>query len=122
MGHRITGNDPKLQYSSGSKVVIMDIATYLQFVVALLFVLALILIIAYGAKKFGLMARTTINSGRSQDKRLNIVEILPVDARRKLLLIRRDNVEHLVMLGTERDIVIERNITAAKNSYKAENS
>ncbi|NOZ42622.1 MAG: FliO/MopB family protein [Alphaproteobacteria bacterium] len=100
----------------------MDIATYLQFVVALLFVLALILIIAYGAKKFGLMARTTINSGRSQDKRLNIVEILPVDARRKLLLIRRDNVEHLVMLGTERDIVIERNITAAKNSYKAENS
>lgn len=88
----------------------MEVSAYFQFVMALLFVLALILLIAYGAKKFGLMARVTVNSAKTRDKRLNIVEILPIDARRKLMLIRRDDVEHLVMLGTERDIVIERDI------------
>ncbi len=88
----------------------MEMSTYFQFIMALLFVLALILLIAYGAKKFGLMARVTVNSAKTRDKRLNVVEILPVDARRKLMIIRRDDVEHLVMLGTERDIVIERDI------------
>ncbi len=97
----------------------MDIGSYFQFIMALFFVLALILLIAYGAKRFGLMARITVTSGSSRDKRLNIVEILPVDARRKLLLIRRDDVEHLVMLGAERDIVIEQNI-GANNNDKAE--
>ncbi|PCI45776.1 MAG: hypothetical protein COB49_09640 [Alphaproteobacteria bacterium] len=88
----------------------MEVSSYFQFIMALLFVLALILLFAYGAKKFGLMARVTINSAKTRDKRLDIVEILPIDARRKLMLIRRDDVEHLVILGTDRDIVIERNI------------
>ena len=78
---------------------------------ALLFVLVLILLLAYGAKRFGLMARVTVNSAQTKDKRLDIVEILPVDARRKLVLIRRDNVEHLIMLGLDQDIVVEQNIT-----------
>ncbi|VAV86683.1 hypothetical protein MNBD_ALPHA02-2013 [hydrothermal vent metagenome] len=93
----------------------MDMSGYFQFAMALLFVLALILILAYGAKRFGLMARVTVNSGKTKDKRLDIVEILPVDARRKLMLIRRDDVEHLIMLGNERDIVIEQNIETGKN-------
>lgn len=93
----------------------MDMSGYFQFAMALLFVLALILILAYGAKRFGLMARVTVNSTKTKDKRLDIVEILPVDARRKLMLIRRDDVEHLIMLGNERDIVIEQNIETGKN-------
>jgi len=88
----------------------MEIGAYFQFIVALLFVLALIVLLAYVAKRFGLMARVTIHSAKSRDKRLNIVEILPVDAKRRLVLLRRDNVEHLVMLGAERDLVIEQNI------------
>ncbi|VAW04658.1 hypothetical protein MNBD_ALPHA01-554 [hydrothermal vent metagenome] len=88
----------------------MEVSAYFQFILALFFVLGLILLIAYGAKKFGMMARITINSAKSKERRLNIVEILPVDARRKLMLIRRDDVEHLIMLSAERDIVIERDI------------
>ena len=88
----------------------METSAYFQFVIALLFVLALILLLAYGAKRFGLMARVTVNSAKTKDKRLNIVEILPIDARRKLILIRRDDVEHLIMLGLDRDLVIEQNI------------
>jgi len=90
----------------------MEAGVYFQFILALLFVLALILLIAYGAKKFGLMARVTVNSAKTRDKRLNILEILPIDARRKLMIIRRDDVEHLILLGIERDTVIEQNITA----------
>ncbi len=88
----------------------MELGAYFQFIVALLFVLALIVLLAYVAKRFGLMARVTVNSAKTRDKRLNIVEILPVDAKRRLILLRRDDVEHLVMLGADRDLVIEQNI------------
>ena len=88
----------------------MEIATYFKFFLALLFVLGLILLMAYLARRFGLMARVTINSSETKDKRLNIVEILPIDAKRRLLLIRRDDVEHLLMTGSESDLVIEQNI------------
>ncbi|MCK5423768.1 MAG: flagellar biosynthetic protein FliO [Emcibacter sp.] len=98
----------------------MEVSAYFQFVMALLFVLALILLFAYGAKRFGLMARVTVNSTKTRDKRLNIVEILPIDARRKLMIIRRDDVEHLIMLGLDRDLVIEKNIKA--RTEKVENS
>lgn len=87
----------------------MDSVSYLQFIFALLVVVALIGALAYGAKRLGLIARVTIN-GPKRKKRLNIVEILPVDAKRRLVLIRRDGREHLLLLGTERDIVVERGI------------
>ena len=90
----------------------MEVGAYFQFIVALLFVIALIMLLAYIAKRFGLMARVTLDSAKTRNKRLNIVEILPVDAKRRLLLIRRDDVEHLVMLGTEQDLLIEQNIEA----------
>jgi flagellar protein FliO/FliZ len=44
------------------------------------------------------------------DRRLDVVEQTTVDGRRKLLLIRRDNVEHLVMTGGPTDIVLETGI------------
>lgn len=94
----------------------MELGAYVQFLLALLFVIALILLFAYGAKKLGLMARVTLRPANPDDKRLNIVEILPIDARRKLILIRRDTVEHLVMLGGERDLLIEQNIPQTQPS------
>jgi flagellar protein FliO/FliZ len=46
------------------------------------------------------------------DKRLSIVEHASVDGRRRLILIRRDNVEHLIMTGGPVDVVIENGIGA----------
>ena len=43
-------------------------------------------------------------------KRLGIVEQSNVDGRRKLVLIRRDDVEHLIMTGGPVDVVIETRI------------
>ena len=42
--------------------------------------------------------------------RLSIVDMLAVDGKRRLLLIRRDDVEHLVMLGPNSETVVERGI------------
>lgn len=89
----------------------MDLLTYSKFVFALLFVIGLIALLAYGARKLGFVPKVTLKSGKSKDKRLNIVEILPVDAKRRLLLIKRDDTEHLIMIGSEHDLVIEQNIT-----------
>jgi hypothetical protein len=47
---------------------------------------------------------------RPRDKRLGVVETASVDARRKLLLVRRDEVEHLVMIGGPVDMLIETGI------------
>lgn len=90
--------------------------TIMQFIFALGFVIALLAVFAYGAKRLGFIAKVTINSDKRQAKRLNIVEIMPVDAKRRLILIRRDNKEHLVMLGTERDLLIEQNIDVIPNT------
>lgn len=88
---------------------------YFKFLFALLIVLGLIAGLTWVARRFGLAPRVTAGamkgSRSGRPRRLDIVEILNVDARRRLMLIRRDGVEHLVMIG-ERDLVIESGIPA----------
>lgn len=43
-------------------------------------------------------------------RRLKIVEIMNIDPRRRLVLIRRDGVEHLVILGPTGETVVETGI------------
>jgi flagellar protein FliO/FliZ len=90
----------------------MDISSYTRFIAALLFVLALIGALAWIGRRAGLVARVT---ARNQDKskRLDVIEVLTVDAGRRLVLLRRDNVEHLVLLGVQRDTLIETGISPA---------
>ncbi len=89
----------------------MDLSVYLRFVVALVFVLGLIGAIAWGGKRLGVLGRYTRT--RAEARRLGIVELLPVDAKRRLLLVRRDGVEHLVLLGPTQDVLIEQGIRPA---------
>jgi flagellar protein FliO/FliZ len=42
-----------------------------------------------------------------------VIDYASVDGRRRLILIRRDNVEHLVMIGGPTDVVVESNIVRA---------
>ncbi len=57
--------------------------------------------------------------GPRPEKRLDIVEQSTLDGRRRLVLIRRDEVEHLIMTGGPVDVVIETNIDR-KNRHGAE--
>lgn len=50
--------------------------------------------------------------GPKTEKRLDVVDQTSLDARRRLVLIRRDNVEHLIMTGGPVDVVIETGIGA----------
>lgn len=85
----------------------MDWSDYIRFTSALIFVLALIGLLAWLARRFGLAPRVTPEIARG---RLAVVEVRSIDAKRRLVLIRRDSVEHLVMLGMNQDLVIERAI------------
>jgi hypothetical protein len=49
--------------------------------------------------------------GPRPEPRLGVTEQASVDSRRKLVLVRRDDVEHLIMTGGPVDVVIETNIS-----------
>jgi len=95
----------------------MELDTYMRFVLALLFVLALIGIVAWLARKAGLGTRVARTKGAA--KRLSIVEVSPVDGKRRLVLVRRDGVEHLVLLGATNETVIETGIAPPEASVAA---
>jgi flagellar protein FliO/FliZ len=47
---------------------------------------------------------------RLNEKRLQVLETATVDGKRKVMIIRRDNVEHVIMTGGPQDLVIETGI------------
>jgi hypothetical protein len=47
---------------------------------------------------------------RARQPRLGIVDVYELDRARQLILLRRDNVEHLLLVGGPNDVVVERNI------------
>ncbi|MBX2804869.1 MAG: flagellar biosynthetic protein FliO [Hyphomicrobiales bacterium] len=53
---------------------------------------------------------------KKQDRRLTLVEARYLDNKRKMILVRRDNVEHLILTGGPVDILLESGIPAPSNS------
>ena len=53
---------------------------------------------------------TFISGGRNALPRLAVQDAAPVDSHRRLVLVRRDDVEHLLLIGGNTDIVVEQNI------------
>jgi flagellar biogenesis protein FliO len=76
--------------------------------VALLIVLLLIGAAAWLVRKFSSGNVGAANRGRMP--RLAVIDAAAVDGRRRLVLVRRDNVEHLIMIGGPTDVVVEPNI------------
>lgn len=88
----------------------MEIDTLARSLMALAFVLMLIGGAAWLGRRFGLTPRATAKEGNG--KRLAIVEVLQVDAKRRLVLVRRDETEHLLVLGATGEVVVEQGIEA----------
>lgn len=57
-------------------------------------------------------------SRRASEARLAVVEAAEVDQRRRLVLVRRDGVEHLLMIGGPGDVVIETGIGAQAGALR----
>jgi hypothetical protein len=55
-----------------------------------------------------------VRGGRSRQPRLQVLDATAVDTRRRLVLVRRDNIEHLILIGGPTDIVVESGIGEPK--------
>ena len=84
----------------------------LTFFFAFVAVLALIGVAAWLVRRFA-GNRLGTNTNRGRMPRLAVIDAAAVDGRRRLVLVRRDNVEHLLMIGGPTDIVVEPNIVRA---------
>ena len=58
-----------------------------------------------------LASGNALRTGRNRQPRLSVTDAAVVDDKRRLVLVRRDDVEHLVMIGGLSDFVIEQNIS-----------
>src|ERR1043165_1237157 len=89
-----------------------------RFVVAFVIVLGLIGLTFWLIRRFG-TARVGAAAQRGRQPRLAVIDAATVDGRRRLVLIRRDNVEHLLMIGGPSDLVVEPNIVRAVSAREA---
>lgn len=89
---------------------------YWRFLGALVLVVALIFALAWIAKRLGFGGHVAASRGK---RRLSVEEVRSIDNKRRLVLVRRDGIEHLLLLGLNDDVVVETGIvpppdTAAK--------
>ncbi len=80
-------------------------AVVAQFLLTIIIVLGLIGVVWWFVRRYSGVHFGGI--GRGRVPRLAIVDVMPVDRRRRLVLVRRDNVEHLLLIGGPGDVVVE---------------
>lgn len=82
-------------------------ATFIEFFIAILVVLALLAVFVWVLRR---VTGSRFTGGRNRQPRLSIMDATAIDQRRRIILIRRDNVEHLILVGGPTDVVVEQNI------------
>lgn len=79
------------------------------------FALGIVLVlIVLGVWLLKLLFNASGKVGRGRNRRLAIVDSMSIDPKRQLLIIRRDDVEHLILIGGPHDMVIETGIALAE--------
>lgn len=95
----------------------MTSGTYFQFLFALAAVLALIVALSWAVRRFGFTGGGfTLQPGK---KRIAVVETTAIDPKRRLVLVRRDQTEHLILLGAGSEMVVETGIAAPASAPPA---
>jgi flagellar protein FliO/FliZ len=88
----------------------VDSLEILRLIAALMLVIGLIAGLGYAARRSGLPQKWM--GGGKVSGRLSVLEVRYLDARRKLVLVKRDQQEHLLLLGDGHAIVVESGIRA----------
>lgn len=96
----------------------METIDIFRFVASFLFVIGLIVLCAWMAKRWNLFSQSAFGA---QNRRLGLIETLHVDGKRKLVIVKRDDVEHALLLGPTGDLVIESGIAAPQTSKEEAN-
>jgi flagellar protein FliO/FliZ len=78
----------------------MDGLSFLRAIAALAFTLGLLFGCAYLLKRYGHKFGTfSMPNAKSTLKRMQVIETISIDVRTRLLLIKIDNTEHLLVVG-----------------------
>lgn len=79
------------------------------------FALGLVLVlVVFGLWVMKILVAASSNLSRGRGRRLTVVESVQIDARHKVTILRRDNVEHVIMTGGAQDVVLETGIPVEK--------
>lgn len=95
----------------------METNEVLRFLSALIFVVTLMGGLWLILKKMGINGGFTLQQGKK--RRLQIVEMLPIDVKHKAVLLRCDDKDHLVILGPNGETVIEKSIQVQEENADA---
>ncbi len=79
----------------------MESGQIIQVIAALLFVLALFGLLALLLRRFNQL------QGQKEGSRLKVLETRILDSKRRMVLVKRDKQEHLLLLGPDRETLIE---------------
>ncbi|MFN0264124.1 hypothetical protein ACKTEK_09640 [Tepidamorphus sp. 3E244] len=90
-----------------------------RFIIAFVTVMILIALSAALIRGFAGMRGNPGGSRKGRKTRLAVGEWIAVDDKRKLVLVRRDNVEHLLLIGGGADIVVESDTGSLKQQNTA---
>lgn len=81
-----------------------------QVIAAILALIAVLLLFSIFVFVLKRLTGANTPQNRSRQPRIAVMDSTNVDARRQLVLIRRDNVEHLLLVGGPSDLVVEQHI------------
>ncbi len=88
----------------------MDTIDPTRFILSFVLVLGLIGLMAMALKYVAASGRFSRMPAKAGDGRIDVLETRYIDARRRLVLVRRDNIQHLLLLADGREMIIESNI------------
>ena len=94
-------------------------ANIITSLIVLIVVIAAIVVTVTILRK--LNSGTFVVGGNARTPRLSVRDAAAVDRTRRLVLVRRDNVEHLILIGGPTDVVIETNITSPDAQKETDN-
>lgn len=85
-----------------------DVPEWAQWTIFIVVILVTLMLVLWLFRK--IFGGASSRLSKSRQPRLSVTDAAVVDDKRRLVLVRRDNVEHLIMIGGPTDIVIEQSI------------
>ncbi|MGU3576744.1 hypothetical protein ACLBWZ_14500 [Brucellaceae bacterium C25G] len=95
-------------------------ANIVLFIILFAVILAVIFVVYAIIKRFSgqpAHSRPFTHTDHAPSPRLSVVDAAMVDDQRKLVLVRRDDVEHLILIGGPTDVVVEHNIPVESHDF-----
>lgn len=99
-------------------------ANIVLFILLFAVILAAIFVVYAIIKRFSgqpAHSRPFTHADHAPSPRLSVVDAAMVDDQRKLVLVRRDDVEHLILIGGPTDVVVEHNIPVESHDFLPDN-